>query len=646
MAQAAELYFSANAKEVVTAINGIQSRLHKLEKEGRRADVGKPMAEGFTSAAGAAGVLRTALAGVGIASFAAGAMKAVGAVKDFTVGIISAAAEMENYNVRFATLLGSNEEAATHLEHLNEYAAETPFEMEGISRASATLLAFGVDAEESMNILKMLGDVAAGTGEDLASLAAIYGKTNTAGRLDYGDVRQLGSRGLNVVKYLAERDKLRPDEVKKAISGGKYGIADLNWVLQQATGKGGLFFNATQNQSKTFSGTLSTLKDNVELNMAEIGDVFLDPAKKTLAELNKLIGDMQPTVVKFFRAIKSGGYLAADALREGYSFLREYAPNFLLTADAVSTFLQPFGEYVRLEKELSDLEAETEKLSKVKIFTSSAEIQQARLQAELTRSMATAEKEAAEAAERRAAAARETRRETILALRQGLSADRSKRAAAADRAAFSGLSSSGMREQLAARFAAATGRRYTGTAADEVALAAAENAAAGKANKAALAEIAAIRDYTDIFKKTQAAEVKANDERTAALDEARAAEVHAWQLHDAQQRGDAAEVQRLQAEQTATSKFKDLLRLGMSPAEAAQYAADAAGREHGGARSAAAGSWLRSDMASVGGGGAARLIPNAQLAVQRQQLSAAQLTNQLLSKLIALPRSTSIPVTP
>ena len=144
-ANAADFYFSANAKEVIQAINGIQGRLRKLEKSGAPvADVGQQMGGGFNFAAGAAGALKTALGAVGIASFAAGAMKAVGALKEFGAGCISAAAEMETYQTRFSTLLGDADKAKEHLQSLTDYAAKTPFDMAGISKASASLLAFSV----------------------------------------------------------------------------------------------------------------------------------------------------------------------------------------------------------------------------------------------------------------------------------------------------------------------------------------------------------------------------------------------------------------------------------------------------------------------------------------------------------------------
>jgi hypothetical protein len=221
-----------------------------------------------------------------------------------------------------------------------------------------------------------------------------------------------------------------------------------------------------------------------------------------------------------------------------------------------------------------------------------------------------------------------------------------KRAREADRALFSSQNAAGMRAEIAARFLAATGQAWQGGfGADEAALSAAERNAANKGDRKAMAELTALREYAALYKKTAAEEVDAANKKAEALEKSRVAEIDAAEVADATARGDHATAQRIQAEGTARSKFAELLRLGMSQQEAAQYAAAHAGRQHGSSTQAGGGEWLRDDLSGIGGGGAARRIPNAQLAIQRQQLTAAQLTNTLLEKLLTLPRSVSIPVT-
>jgi hypothetical protein len=648
-ANAADFYFSANAKEVVQAINGIQTRLRKLEQSGApAADVGKQMGGGFNFAAGAAGALKTALGAVGIASFAAGAMKAVGAIKDFGTASISAASEMETYQTRFSTLLGDADKAKEHLQSLTDYAAKTPFDMAGISKASSALLAFGIDAKESHNVLRMLGDVAAASGADLNELAQIYGKVNTAGKMDTQDINQLANRALNLRALFAERDNISVAEVNKRISGGKYGLEDLRWAIAKETGEGGKFFQGAEKLSGTLAGKWSTLQDNVKQVQAEVGDLFL-PTMKALLEtgielVNKWGNPFKRLVQDTGRGIKALWRGAQDVSQA----LESWLPGVMATKAMAEGLLAPFAEMVRLRNEEYAAEQELARLSGETLNKTVFELEAERRLAEETRQRALQEQIAADNAERAAKAA-EKEAETRKRMRADLAADRAKREADAARDLFASQNSAGMKAELAYRFRQATGKEWQGVAGiDEAALRAAEDKAARKADAGAMAELAALREYAGLYAETLQKEIEVQNQRTAALDAARAAEVQAAELADARERGDLAAVQDLEAAAAAERKYAELRGLGMEHAEAANWAAGAAGREHGRSGMASApGEWMRDDLAAVGGGGAAIRIPNAQLAVQRQQLSAAQLTNKLLEKLLQKPATvTGLPVVP
>ena len=648
-ANAADFYFSANAKEVIQAINGIQGRLRKLEKSGAPvADVGQQMGGGFNFAAGAAGALKTALGAVGIASFAAGAMKAVGALKEFGAGCISAAAEMETYQTRFATLLGDSDKAQEHLQKLTDYAAKTPFDMAGISKASASLLAFGVDAEHSHEVLRMLGDVAAASGGDLAELARIYGKVQAAGKMDATDLQQLSDRGLVVQNVLAEREGLDPATVKKAISAGEYGVEDLLWVLRKETGKGGRFENGAANLSETFTGLVSTFQDNIKMLQKELGELALpalnDMLKTGIDLVEKWGQPFKSLVIDLGKGIK----FCWDLSNKVGSALAEWSPAVAAAMSTMEGLLAPFREMARLRDEEMQAEKEMTELGKTALFKTQQELAVERQLAQEARIRAAAEESAADAAERAAKAA-QAEREQRAKMRADLAADRAKREADAARDLFASQNSAGMKAELAYRFRQATGKEWQGVAGiDEAALRAAEDKAARKADAGAMAELAALREYAGLYTETLRKEIEVQNQRTAALDAARAAEVQAAEMADARERGDLAAVQDLEAAAAAERKYAELRGLGMEHAEAANWAAGAAGREHGRTGMASApGEWMRDDLAAVGGGGAAIRIPNAQLAVQRQQLSAAQLTNKLLEKLLQKPATvTGLPVVP
>jgi hypothetical protein len=646
MANSADFYFSANAKEVVQAINGIQDRLRKLEGEGKKADIGTPLESGFARATHGVSRLKSALAGLGITAMAAGA---AAALKNLGGQAIKAAAEMETFATRFTTLMGNADLARDHVLALNKYAAQTPFDMAGISQANASLLAFGVNAEESLEILRMLGDVAAGTGGDLAGLALIYGKANTSGKLDRGDVSQMALRGVNVAGMLAQREGVSAGEVLKGVGRGEYNVQDLKWVLEQLTSEGGAFYKGAEHLSQTFNGQISTLTDNWKMFMTEVGDRLMPVAKSLTAWSGDLLEVWGGPLLGYGKAVVDFAKGFVKYSGEALRILGMFNPIVHQITRSFKLFdyvmLRPFRELEAIERGLLAAQKEMEKMASEALFKTQVQVAEERKLADQARLVASAEELAAMQAERAAKAAKEERQERAK-MRSELADSRSRRAAEWDKELFTSQTSEGMRAELAYRFKAATGQEWSGGfGADDVALAAAEDAAAKRVDKAAMAELTVLREYAALYKKTAAEEVDAANKKAEALEKARVAEIDAAEVADATARGDHATAQRIQAEGTARSKFAELLRLGMSQQEAAQYAAAHAGRQHGSSTQAGGGEWLRDDLAGIGGGGAARRIPNAQLAIQRQQLTAAQLTNTLLEKLLTLPRSVSIPVT-
>lgn len=635
MAKAATLYFDANAKKVMQAINGVQGKLDDLKKKGKSTGGGVNTA--MKESATGASVLKTALTGISFAGLVAGAMKAASMVTTMAKAAVSAAADLETYNVRFEVLLGSAEKAQQHVGNLAQFAQETPFEMEGISKASATLLAFGVEARDSMAVLKMLGDVAAGSGASIEELARIYGKVTTAGKMDTADINQLGDRGLNVRAMLAARDGLSMDAVRRKISSGGYDVSALRYVLEQATGEGGMFQGGMQKLSQTFSGMLSTFQDALTQLGATLGQSLLPGLKKMVETGTSLVEAFAYPLNKAFKD------LAGLAAGIGEHF-RNWSPLFMAAEAAVSAYLRPFREMYDIQRGLNASLAEMAKMGGETLFETSFDRQaaaSARERGRYAQIVADAEAQRAADAERAAKAA-EREYKVRSEMRRTLASDRAARAAATDMTLFETQDSAGMANTLAYRYQQATGATWIGYL-SESDMTRAEDAAAATGNAAAMAELRRLREFQQLFETRRAEDIAEKDRRTAALDAARAEEYDARAIFEARERGDLAEAQTLEGERMAAARMAELMALGMGENEAAQAAAAAAGRQLGHTQTSSPGEWLRDDLAAIGGGGAAVRIPSAQLQVQRQQLSAAQLTNRLLERI--LDRPGSLPVT-
>lgn len=151
-----------------------------------------------------------------------------------------------------------------------------------ISTAARQLLAFGGSADTVVDELRMLGDIAAGTGQPLGELSELYGKAKVQGRLFGEDINQLTGRGIPVIGALAKEFKVSESKVKGLVEQGKIGFPELQRALASMTGDGGKFSGMMAEMSQTTAGKFSTFVDNVKLLGVELGTQVLPYANQFL----------------------------------------------------------------------------------------------------------------------------------------------------------------------------------------------------------------------------------------------------------------------------------------------------------------------------------------------------------------------------
>lgn len=193
-------------------------------------------------------------------------------------GMIKLAADVETLSVQFKVLTGSADDAARVMQDVQKFAAETPFQQMDIADAARMLISFGAGANTVVDELRMLGDLAAGTGQPLGQLAEIYGKARVQGRLFGEDINQLTGRGIPVIQALAQQFGVAESQVKKLVEQGRVGFPELQAALQSMTGPGGKFNGLMKELSTTTAGKLSTLIDNLKQVGIIIGEAILPAA--------------------------------------------------------------------------------------------------------------------------------------------------------------------------------------------------------------------------------------------------------------------------------------------------------------------------------------------------------------------------------
>lgn len=189
---------------------------------------------------------------------------------------LKGAADQEQLQVAFSTMLGSADKAKTMLSELADFASSTPFEMPEVQGAAKSLIAYGIASKDVKDTLRTLGDVASGVGVPLGDIATLYGKASVQGRLFSSDINQLTGRGIPILKYLGEVLGVSQDKVAGLVEAGKVGFPELQKAFSNMTAEGGQFNGMMDAQSKTVLGMMSTLSDQVTLTLQAVGQSMFD----------------------------------------------------------------------------------------------------------------------------------------------------------------------------------------------------------------------------------------------------------------------------------------------------------------------------------------------------------------------------------
>lgn len=248
------------------------------------------LASGIKSAGSALG--SAALSG---AKVAAGALAAgTAAVGGLIAKGISYNNQMEQYQTSFTTLLEGNQAAADGLvSSLKEMADTTPFEMTDMSSAAQTLLGFGVAADKVMPSLQALGDVSQGNSERFSNLSLAFAQVQAAGKLTGQDLLQFVNAGFNPLQEMSRTTGKSLAELREEMSEGAISAEMVADAFQSATSEGGRFYQSMQKQSKTFSGQMSTIKDNVNSMLGTLtSGLQQDLAANFLPQINESLSSL------------------------------------------------------------------------------------------------------------------------------------------------------------------------------------------------------------------------------------------------------------------------------------------------------------------------------------------------------------------
>lgn len=228
---------------------------------------------------------------------------------------VSAAAEFEQYDVAFNTLLKDRVKAQQTLKQIEEDAKKTPFELAPLVKANQLLISAGVSTKDARKDIINLGNAISAVGgsqADLTRLATNLQQIKAVGKASALDIKQFAFAGINVYEMLAQTTGKTVAEVKEM--DVSYDL--LTEAFADASAAGGMFEGAMEAQSKTFNGLMSTLKDTISLGLKDIliKSGAFDALRNGLAALIPFLETAATNLGRFFGVVSNAIGLLGDVM--------------------------------------------------------------------------------------------------------------------------------------------------------------------------------------------------------------------------------------------------------------------------------------------------------------------------------------------
>lgn len=257
----------------------------------------------------------------GVAGMAIGHVTA--AVASVPLNSLKLAADAEQAAISFEVLMGSADKARSMLAQLKTYADKSPFNVAGVNAAAQKLMNYGIQAQDVMPTMRMLGDVAAGDMEKFDRLSTAFGQTASTGRLMGQDLLQFINAGFNPLGEISKKTGESMADLKKRMEDGGISALEVKNAFAAATSDGGRFYNMTERQSSTLAGKFSTMKDGISTAMRDLGQSLVNNL-----DLKGWIDYVNNNVQKIPFIFKNAGTLLQLELLNWQTYAMELSPAF------------------------------------------------------------------------------------------------------------------------------------------------------------------------------------------------------------------------------------------------------------------------------------------------------------------------------
>lgn len=239
------------------------------------------------------------------------AQQLVQGLKAGAAAVLDYSSKLEQVAISFRTLTGSATATQKLLKDIQDFAKATPFEFSELAGLSQKLLAANVEAKNVVPLLKDVGNAVSAVGgsqEDLNGVVRALTQIIGKGKVSAEEINQLAERNINGFKILAVELGKTEAEVRKLAEEGRISSQVFVEAFQRFSQT--KFGDAMAEQSKTFAGSMSNIKDA----LLQVASTAFQPLYKEISGLALRFSNDVQAQGNDFRAV---GNVIAKYVGEG-----------------------------------------------------------------------------------------------------------------------------------------------------------------------------------------------------------------------------------------------------------------------------------------------------------------------------------------
>lgn len=177
-------------------------------------------------------------------------------------------AELEAQRKIFGILIQDMVKSEQVFREIIDYTARTPYAMGDLTKAAKDLLAYGIAADNVVDDLKRIGDLAMNDAKRLDNLSQAYGKVLARGTATMRELNSFTQAGVPIIQALRGVLGITDEAGNKFLSmarQGKISFGAVREAVKSMTDEGGQFYSMSEQLSTTLQGRFATFKDTLRL---------------------------------------------------------------------------------------------------------------------------------------------------------------------------------------------------------------------------------------------------------------------------------------------------------------------------------------------------------------------------------------------